>query len=403
MQPVDLIVIGCGMMGRRHIRGLGELERVAPGSIRLLAVCDTRQDAADAAAAEAEDLLGTRPKAFADLAQALAAEPAIEAADLVTDPRSHEALAGLLFDAGIDVLCEKPLAPTVGGARRMVEAATRTGRVLGTAENNRRSPVNRLAKAVLGAGLLGTPNFALELSIGPADRIVGTAWRHRLAMGGVLLDVGIHTGYILEYLLGPLHTVSAHTQCVQTRREGKEFDGTPAAVDVDSEDCFSAVLEFANGVQGHWTLHFASPGETMGKRLILGDQGTMNVPGDRSGQPVAVRRGGDTVEGDALVAQLPDYRLNDIETKLFGERPPSFKLQSQETDRKLLAAEMLDFVEAIRTNRPPESDGAQGMRAVAVIHAIMESALAGRPVTLDEVLDGTLHAYQDRVEAAHMG
>ena len=61
-----------------------------------------------------------------------------------------------------------------------------------------------------------------------------------------------------------------------------------------------------------------------------------------------------------------------------------------------------DFVEAIRTGRPPESDGAQGMRAVAVIHAIMESALARRPVTLDEVLDGSLHAYQDKVEAAQM-
>ena len=403
MEPVNLLLVGCGMMGRRHVRGLGELERTAPGSIRLLAVCDTRQEAATAAATEAEELLGTKPKAFADLGQALAAEPGLQAADLVTDPRSHDALAGMLFDAGIDVLCEKPLAPTVAHARRMAEAAQRTGRVLATAENNRRSPVNRLAKAGLDAGLIGAPNFALEVSIGAADRIIGTTWRHRLAMGGVLLDVGVHTGYILEYLLGPLRAVCAHAQCVQTRREGKEFDGTEAAVDVDSEDCFSAILSFASGVQGHWTIHFASPGETMGKRLVLGSEGTMNVPGDRSGQPVAVRRGGDTLQGDALLAELPDYQLNDIETRLFGERPASFSLDGAVTDRKLLAAEMYDFVEAIRTGRPPEADGAQGLRAVAVIHAIMESALARRPVTLDEVIDGGLHTYQDTIEAAQMG
>ena len=84
----------------------------------------------------------------------------------------------------------------------------------------------------------------------------------------------------------------------------------------------------------------------------------------------------------------------------WSERPASFDLDGGVTDRKLLAAEMHDFVEAIRTGRPPEADGAQGLRAVAVIHAIMESALARRPVTLDEVLDGSLHAYQDTVEAA---
>ncbi len=75
MEPLNLLLIGCGMMGARHVRGLGELERVAPGTIRLAAVCDLNAAAADAVAAEAEQLLGTRPRVFQGIKQALCAEP----------------------------------------------------------------------------------------------------------------------------------------------------------------------------------------------------------------------------------------------------------------------------------------------------------------------------------------
>ena len=64
MDPVNLLLAGCGMMGLRHVRGLGELERVEPGSLRLAAVCDTRPEMAEKAADEAEELLGARPASF---------------------------------------------------------------------------------------------------------------------------------------------------------------------------------------------------------------------------------------------------------------------------------------------------------------------------------------------------
>ena len=51
----------------------------------------------------------------------------------------------------------------------------------------------------------------------------------------------------------------------------------------------------------------------------------------------------------------------------------------------------------------PEAARATGLRAVAIIYAILESALAGRAVQLDEVLSGELRAHQDTVEAAGSG
>ncbi len=399
--PLRLLLVGCGMMGARHARGLAELERVAPATLRLAAVCDLREAAAGAVADEAAGLLGQRPAVFTDLRRALDEGPDLDAADLVTDPRSHDGIAVALLDAGLHVICEKPLALTVARGRRMVEAAERAGRVLATAENNRRDPMLRLARAALDAGTIGEPNFALDLSIVPGDRIIGTAWRHRRAQGGAPMDVAIHRAYALECLMGPVHSVCGRAQRVQAARSGSEHDGTPVSVEVDSEDCFTAALEFEGGAQGHWTAHFSSAGEAMSRRLLIGADGTMSVPGERSGQPPRVRRGPNEMAPDELVAAVPQWRLSEIEARLFGaERPPSYSFSSAETDRRLIAAEMHDFAQAVRTGRAPEADGTVGLRSVALVASVFESAAAGRTVAVDEVLAGDMRAWQDTLEAA---
>ena len=134
----------------------------------------------------------------------------------------------------------------------------------------------------------------------------------------------------------------------------------------------------------------------------MGSEGTLNMPGDRGGKPVEVRRGGETLSGEALLAELPGYRLNEIETKLFGERPASYSLEGPMTDRKLIAAEMHDFVEAVRDGRPPEADGVAGLRSMALIYAVLEAAVKGETVTVEDVLAGRFRAFQDRVEAAQL-
>lgn len=400
MQPLEMMLVGCGMMGARHVRGMAELNSVAPGAVRLRAVCDLRAENAEKVADEAQRLLGERPSVFTDPRAAADAIGDIEAADLVTDPRSHDGIAAGLFEAGLHVLCEKPLALTVERGWKMIRAAEAAGKVLATAENNRRDPMNRLARACIDAGLVGAPNFMVNEAMIPASGIIATAWRHQLAMGGVIVDVAIHMGYIMEALLGPIEAITAQAWLTQKVREGKEYDGTPARVDVDSEDAFCALIDFGLGARGSWWGHFASPGETGFRRLIVGSQGTLNCAPDRSGRAVEVRRGAETLTGEALVECVPDYRLNDIETRLFGGRPASYSLQGVETDRKLIAAELWDFVEAIRLNRPPEVDGLTGLRGLAIIYSVLESALAGRTVLLEEVLAGTMRAYQDTVDAA---
>lgn len=400
MEPLTFMLVGCGMMGARHLRGYGELERVRPGSLGLRALCDPQTEVAEAVAKEAEELLGYRPPVFASTDEALANEPGIEAADVVTGNRSHDAIAIPLFEAGLHVLMEKPLALTIARGRAMIQAAKAAGRILATAENNRRDPMNRLMRHVCQGGLIGQPNFVLQTSISANRRVVATPWRHSMAYGGLALDVGIHQGYILESVLGPIETVYADSQQVWSEREWQNEAGETELLPVESDDVFAATLTFESGARGAWVMHFASTGAGAWHRLVFGDVGTAEGPSDRSGGPVKVRMGGQILEGDAVVERVPDFQLSEIETDLFGERPGGYSFEGPVTDRKLIAAEMADFVDAIRDDRGPEVPGELGLRSVAVIYALLESAASGQPVTVADVLSGAVSAVQDQVEHA---
>ena len=54
----EFALVGCGGMGRRHLRGFAELARVRPGLIELAAVVDVDRDRADFVAGEVEELFG---------------------------------------------------------------------------------------------------------------------------------------------------------------------------------------------------------------------------------------------------------------------------------------------------------------------------------------------------------
>src|SRR5262249_2884677 len=136
------------------------------------------------------------------------------------------------FEAGIDVLCEKPLTLTVGEGVRLVEAAKKAGRKLGTAENYRRDPINRLGKALLDAGAIGRPFLMTQQSAGSGEFVIITPWRHRKDRGGIVIDMGVHYMDILEYYLGEIESVVGMNAIVDPLRT----DSQGAQHEADAED-----------------------------------------------------------------------------------------------------------------------------------------------------------------------
>jgi predicted dehydrogenase len=66
-------------------------------------------------------------------------------------------------------------------------------------------------------------------------------------------------------------------------------------------------------------------------------------------------------------------------------------------DRRLLAIETADFLDAITEGRAPEVDAEQGLRSVAVVMALLESAASGQPVGVSDVLRGKVDGFQRSV------
>ena len=81
-----------------------------------------------------------------------------------------------------------------------------------------------------------------------------------------------------------------------------------------------------------------------------------------------------------------------------GERLWGYDFPFPETDRKLIAAEYSELGQAIESGTAVEVDTTQGGRSVAVSYAMLESNLAGRAVTLEEVLAEELDGYQREID-----
>lgn len=414
MDKVNLAIVGCGGMGRRHLAGLAELASTGHNTVRLAAVCDLDSRKAEALADEALVLLGERPQPFTDAARMAAEVDGLEAADCTVDTGAHHRVATALLDLGLHTMCEKPLALTIRGCNLVMDAAARNRRILSVAENFRRDPINRLVRALLDDGAIGDRQFIMETTVSGRNDLFITPWRHMKLAGALTLDAGVHNADILQYYFGD--PVSAYGQVrlfEKTRVKANAAgpggfweawaDDVPETVTPTGEDAMFGVIDFANDAVGQWTFHHAGHGLPFQHRMVFGTRGSIAAPGDRNGRPVRLTLDdGTDVSDERVLDHAPRYRLSPVAAELFGgERVWTYDFDFAATDRKIVALEYHEFAECIRTGAKPEVDGAVARRAVALVYALFESAVAGRRVTIDEVETGAVDAYQREIDAHH--
>ena len=409
--PVRMAIVGCGGMGRRHLAGLAELARCGAHAVDLVAVCDRNERNANDLADEARSLLGSRPAVFTDLAIMVRETEGVEAAACTTDSGSHHLVASELLDLGLHTLCEKPLALTIRGCNRIIAAAQRSGRVLSVAENFRRDPINRLVRALLDDGAIGERQFIMETAVRGCDTLIITPWRHQKLTGAITLDAGVHSADILQYYFGDAATVYGQTRLFEKTRVTRETAGPggfyakwadtlPDTVEATGEDAMFGLITFASGAIGQWTDHYAGHGQPFSHRMVFGTRGSIAAPGDRNGRPVRLVLDDGTDIGDERVLDYaPSYVLEPIAVRLFGgERPCTYDFDFATTDRKILALEYHELARCVRGGTRPEVDGEMGRRDVALVYALFESQVAGRPVTIAEVESGAVAAYQREID-----
>ena len=391
-------LVGCGGMGRRHIGGMARLKAVDRLNFDLVAVCDLFPHSAQAAADLAEEKLGRKPAQFTNLTDMLKATQ-LDAIIVTTTPETHTSVGLEAFEAGLHVMVEKPITLTTPQGLALVQAAERTGRKLAVAENYRRDPVNRLAKALLEAGVIGRPYLFSHVSSSTSGgRVIITPWRHLKRRGGIVFDMGVHYADILEFFLGPIDTVVGMNDVVDQERTDSEGNVHPA----DAEDLLVGVGRYRSGAMANWMMNLAGRGRGEFSRTVFGTGGSLAIPSDRSGraQVLTVRENGEDREipVDDLLGLVPDFHLDETTAALYGaDRLATYDLPFPETDANLLAVEQADLAEAILHDRQPEVDGEQGLRSLALVFGFLESERLGRIVQVDEIMHSDNLPYQSEM------
>lgn len=178
-------IVGCGGIANgKHMPSLSKLDNV-----EMVAFCDIILERAEKAAAQ----YGTpEAKVYADYKEMLAAEQ-LDIVHVLTPNDAHAEISIAALEAGHHVMCEKPMAKTAADARRMVDAAQRTGKKLTIGYNNRFREDSLYMKRLCEEGELGDIYFAKAHAI--RRRAVptwGVFLDEEKQGGGPLIDIGTH-------------------------------------------------------------------------------------------------------------------------------------------------------------------------------------------------------------------
>lgn len=163
--------------------------------------------------------------------------PEVQAVDICLPHFLHEEAVLAAFEAGKDVILEKPIAVTVAQADRMIAAAARANRQFHVALNQRFYPAHRRVKEAMETGEFGRPFFAAAHVFGnefprmnDPENWKGT-WEG--SGGGALADSGTHVIDLLLWWFGRPKSVSCHWGRFVVEAENKADDNAIVTLEYD--------------------------------------------------------------------------------------------------------------------------------------------------------------------------
>jgi predicted dehydrogenase len=181
-------------------------------------------------------------KAF-DSAEALVADPAVDAVYVLTPMESHLQYARMALAAGKHVLVEKPVAPTVAEIQQLIAEAKKAGKVVMPVHNYVYEPALWRGRHMLEAGEIGKlSQVSVLYNIHHPEHIARN-------YPGVIRQIMTHHSYILIYLAGKPKRVTAFKSVV-SYKEYKE------------EEQASVILELEGGALGHFFAGFTADDPT---------------------------------------------------------------------------------------------------------------------------------------------
>jgi predicted dehydrogenase len=322
-----MAVIGVGHLGKEHARILAGLP-----DVELVGVADTCVEQAQAIASR----FGVQ--AF-DNCQALLDQ--VEAASIVVPTTAHCAVALAFLERGLPVLVEKPLAPTLADAEKLVTMAIRRHTLLQVGHIERFNPAYEELKL-----RSVQPKFVEAQRVGP--------FTGRSMDIGVVLDLMIHD---LDLLLDFVGTSVENVEAIGLSIFGRH------------EDVANARLHFTNGCVAELTASRANP---VAARFmsIWAPEGYVGL--DFARRQLRLVQPSDSLRHHGLdPRRLTPATLARLRDDLFGRHFQTLSLDCNRGDQ--LTRELAHFVHCVRTGTQPRVTGEDGLRALAFAERILQS------------------------------
>ncbi len=342
-------IIGCGKIAINHVQALHGID-----GVEVLAVVDVDPDRAQTFARTY-----AIPSAYSDVEEMLAS--GLDAVTICSPHSAHEAGVLAATRHGIHVLCEKPIAISLDEADRMVAATAKAGVLFGVLFQRRFWPASTRVRRAIDDGRLGPLiSGGLVARFNRDAEYYSERWRGQWSTegGGVLMTQAIHHVDLLQWFMGPAKRVTGRFATLAHR----DF--------IDVEDTASAIIEFASGalatVQAGTTFN---PG--LGAQVWVGDAHGRTASVTEFPEGVGFTDAW-TLPGEEEYARV--YRAGG-----------TFDTPLAEIHRHLVpyhAAQIEDFVAAVREGREPAVTGREAVKSLEIIQAIYESSRTDRSIEL---------------------
>ena len=337
MKELRFAIIGTGFWARYQLAAWRELT-----GARCVALCNRTRTKADALAKEF-----SVPAVYEDAEELLQREKP-DFLDIITDVDTHSRFVHLAAAYRTPVICQKPLAPSIVEAEKMIAACTGDYVPLSVHENWRwQTPIRELKK-VLATGTIGTP-FRARIDYCNSFPVFDNQPFLKTLAQFILADMGSHIFDVARFLFG-----EAASLCCQTH----QIHG-----DIAGEDVATVMMRMQSGATVVVNLSYAS-----------------RVEHDRFPETFV------HVEGDAGAVELaPDYWLRVTTGRGTETRhcpPPDYKWADPRY--ALVHSSIVEchrnLLNALQTGTAPETSAADNLKTLKLVQAAYDSARENRVV-----------------------
>ncbi len=297
----------------------------------------------------------------------------LDAVVIATPDFEHHPMTMAALDAGLHVMCEKPLASSAELSKEMLNKAKETGLVHMTYFTHRWMPHLQHLQKLIDDGYIGKVYDAQFHYWQGWHREAKYDWHFDAKLGnGILGDFGSHMINAALMFVGEVKAVFGHLTA-HVNRPGR--DGKPM---INANDSAMLILAFKNGA--HASIHvsdvaYIGDRNQEQKMILHGDKGTIEID-IAYGTPGFEVRGIRDGENEFRKIPTPEHMLKgaDLDLPFLDQPPKIFKEQH---------LGLYQFFDAILDGKPVPMDFHEGMKVQEVVDAAIESNKKGCWVTLE--------------------